>query len=143
SGYTLAEFYATGLLIGPLFVLAMLNGIGELAPQWLRLTAVSGCAIQLLTQTLKFLWLSRSKVFELRASSLLLAHRLRNLFLARLCLLVLGGIVLPMVAAGKWTWIAAFCLALAGEWLGRYLFSVSVVPKSIAAAFTSGERRAA
>ena len=31
-------------------------------------------------------------------------------------------------------------LALAGEWLGRYLFFVSVVPKNIAAAFTSGER---
>jgi hypothetical protein len=37
----------------------------------------------------------------------------------------------------------AFPMALAGEWLGRYLFFVSVVPKSIAAAFTSGERMAA
>jgi hypothetical protein len=37
----------------------------------------------------------------------------------------------------------AFAAALAGEWLGRYLFFVSVVPKNMAAGFAAGERRAA
>ncbi len=36
-----------------------------------------------------------------------------------------------------------FPAAFAGELLGRYLFFVSVVPKNIAAAFTSSSRRAA
>jgi hypothetical protein len=99
--------------------------------------------MQLITQLLKFLWLSRSEVFELRASSLLLSGQLQNLFLTRLAILVVAGVLLPLVATSGWMIVAAFALALAGEWLGRYLFFVSVVPKSIAAAFTSGERAAA
>jgi hypothetical protein len=51
--------------------------------------------------------------------------------------------VLPLVATHEWMVVVAFGAALAGEWLGRYLFFVSVVPKNIAAAFTSGERIAA
>ena len=98
----------------------------------------------MIVQSLKFLWLSRSEVFELRASSLLLSGRLRNPFLTRLAaLVVVAGVLFPPVAAEEWTVMAAFAVALAGEWLGRYLFFVSVVPKNIAAAFTSGERMAA
>jgi formate dehydrogenase iron-sulfur subunit len=92
---------------------------------------------------LKFLWLSRSEVFELRASSLLLSGRLQNLFLTRLAVLAFAGVLLPLVATRGWMVAVAFAMALGGEWLGRYLFFVSVVPKSIAAAFTSGERTAA
>jgi formate dehydrogenase iron-sulfur subunit len=87
--------------------------------------------------------LSRSEVFELRASSLLLSGRLRNLFLTRLAVLLVAGVLLPLVSTDGWIVSVAFALALAGEWLGRYLFFVSVVPKNIAAAFTSGERMAA
>ena len=97
----------------------------------------------MITQLLKFLWLSRSEVFELRASSLLLSGRLQNLFVIRLAVLGVAGVVLPLVATRGGDHRGAFAAALAGEWLGRYLFFVSVVPKNIAAAFTSGERRAA
>ena len=38
--------------------------------------------------------------------------------------------------------VAALVLALAGEWLGRWLFFVSVVPKNVAAAFTAGKEAA-
>jgi hypothetical protein len=71
---------------------------------------------------------------------LLLAGRLRFLFGTRLAILILAGILLPIT--GHLT-IVAFAGALAGELRGRYLFFVSVVPKNIAAAFTSGARRAA
>lgn len=145
SGYTLTEFFSTALFLGPLFVQTLLaHTIGGAVPSWVRFASVAGASAQLIVQSLKFLWLSRSEVFELRASSLLLSGRLRNLFLTRLAVLVaVAGVLLPPVAIDGWTVTAAFAAALAGEWLGRYLFFVSVVPKNIAAAFTSGERVAA
>jgi DMSO reductase anchor subunit len=139
SGYTIAEFYSTALMLGPLFV-QMLDGS---VPSWVRIAAIAGASSQLITQLLKFLWLSRSEVFELRASSLLLSGRLQNLFVIRLAILGLAGVALPLVATAGPIIGMAFAGALAGEWLGRYLFFVSVVPKNIAAAFTSGERTAA
>jgi DMSO reductase anchor subunit len=139
SGYTLAEFFATAILLGPLFVQMLDGGV----PSWVRIAGVLGASIQVIAQLLKFLWLSRSEVFELRASSLLLSGRLQNLFLTRLAMLAVAGVLLPLVATRGWMIAAAFAVALAGEWLGRYLFFVSVVPKNIAAAFTSGERTAA
>jgi len=144
SAYTLVEFYSTALLLGPLFVQVLLVQIlGGTIPSWVGLAAVAGASAQLIAQMLKFLWLSRSEAFELRASSLLLSGRLQNLFLTRLAALAVAGVLLPLVARGGWMIVVAFVLALAGEWLGRYLFFVSVVPKNIAAAFTSGERAAA
>jgi formate dehydrogenase iron-sulfur subunit len=139
SGYTLAEFYSTALLLGPLFVQMLDGGV----PAWVRMAAIAGASSQLIAQLLKFLWLSRSEVYELRASSLLLSGRLQNLLVIRLAVLGVAGVLVPLVTTRGWIIGAAFGAALAGEWLGRYLFFVSVVPKSIAAAFTSGERRAA
>lgn len=136
SKHTLTEFFSTALLLGPLFV-ATLDGN---APGWVRIAGVAGAVAQLLTQLLKFLWLSRSESFELRGSSLLLSGRLRDLFVSRLGILVIGAALLPFAARGGWVLTTAFTASLLGEWLGRYLFFVSVVPKNIAAAFTSGER---
>jgi DMSO reductase iron-sulfur subunit len=139
SGYTLAEFYSTAVLLGPLFVQAVDGGV----PSWVRVTAAIGASGQLIVQLLKFLWLSRSEGFELRASSLLLSGRLQNLFVIRLAVLTVAGVLLPLMSTRRWIIATAFAAVLASEWLGRYLFFVSVVPKNIAAAFTSGERRAA
>ena len=138
SGYTVAEFFSTGLLLGPLFVMAM-----NVRAPWLPWAAAAGGAAQLITQMLKLLWLSRSEQFELRASSLLLSGRFRRAFLSRLGLLIASGIVAPLAASGQPAAVAALVVALAGEWLGRWLFFVSVVPKNIAAAFTTSGRRAA
>lgn len=144
SGYTLAEFYSTMLLLGPFFVqMLLVQTLDGPIPSWIRFAGVAGSALQLMVQLLKFLWLSRSEVFELRASSLLLSGRLKNLFLTRLAVLAVAGVLSPLLATHGWTIAAAFILAILGEWLGRYLFFVSVVPKNIAAAFTSGERMAA
>jgi DMSO reductase anchor subunit len=142
TSYTLAEFLSTAAFLGPFFVSVLLKQWTDGAvPAWIRYAAVAGAGAQLLIQLLRFLWLSRSEAFELRASSLLLSGRLRRLFLARLTVLIVAG-VLPLLGSQAWA-LAAFGLALCGEWLGRYLFFVSVVPKNIAAAFTSGERIAA
>jgi DMSO reductase iron-sulfur subunit len=134
SAYTVAEFLSTALLLGPLFIRAF--GVYE-GPSPGIAAAVGGTA-QLVTQTLKFFWLSRSEAFELRASSLLLAGRLRLAFLTRLALLVAAGIVGPLVAPAGLASAAVLLAALGGEWAGRWLFFVSVVPKNMAAAFSKG-----
>lgn len=137
TAYTIAEFFSTALLLGPLFV-------SLLAPSsWVLYAAAAGGGAQLTTQALKFLWLSRTDVFELRASSLLLSGRLQNLFVTRLAILVVAGILIPVMGTRGWVIALAFVLALGGEWLGRFLFFISVVPKNMAAAFTSSERAAA
>jgi formate dehydrogenase iron-sulfur subunit len=140
SAYTITEFFATALLLGPLFTRAMQVAN---AP-WVMWAAVAGGAVQLITQTVKFVWLSRSEEFELRASALLLSGRLYRPFLIRLGILVVGGIVLPLTApSSAAAHISTLLLALAGEWLGRWLFFVSVVPKNLGAAFTGTVREAA
>ncbi|MGH9785725.1 MAG: DmsC/YnfH family molybdoenzyme membrane anchor subunit, partial [Terriglobia bacterium] len=133
SKHTVAEFYFTALLLGPLF----LNAFGS-APPWLWIFAAAGASAQLLNQGLKFLWLIRSDEFELRASARLLSADLERLFLLRLVLLGLGGILLP--ALGRFP--AALPVALAGEILGRYLFFASVTPKNMALSYSAGKAAA-
>jgi len=139
SGYTVAEFFATALLLGPLFV--RVTGVSD--AHWLAWAAAIGGAAQLMTQALKFLWLSQSETFELRASSLLLSGRFRAAFLTRLGLLVAAGIVAPLASNLNLISVAALALALSGEWLGRWLFFVAVVPKNMAAAFSTRAKVAA
>jgi len=135
SPYTAAEFFSTALLLGPLFVRAM----NASQPSWTMWAAVAGGIAQVFTQTLKFLWLSHSEQFELRASARLLAGRFRSHFLLRFGVLIAAGIILPLVASSRTAVLAAIFLALAGEWIGRWLFFVSVAPKNIAAAFVGKE----
>lgn len=139
SGYTVAEFFSTALLLGPAFI----HALDPSLPSAIVFPSIAGAAAQLVVQTAKFLWLSRSETFELRSSALLLAGKLRVLFALRLAVLLAAGIVVPATAPAPWAIRAAFAAALLGEFLGRYLFFVSVVPKNIAAAFSSSARRAA
>jgi DMSO reductase anchor subunit len=133
SPYTLAEFFSTGLLLGPLLV----RTLGVYEGPSLAIAAAAGGTAQLITQTLKFLWLSRSEQFELRGSSLLLAGHFRRAFLARLALLLAAGIVGPLVADPGAASAVVLAAALTGEFGGRWLFFVSVVPKNMAAAFSA------
>ena len=132
SGYTVAEFLSTALLLGPAFARVLIPG----APAGVMYASIAGAAAQLLVQSGKFLWLSQSEIFELRSSSVLLAGKLRARFVLRLLLLIAAGVLASFAAD------IAFAAALAGEFLGRYLFFVSVVPKNVAAAF-AGVRRTA
>ena len=74
---------------------------------------------------------------------MLLSGRLRSFFLARLAILIAGGMILPLVFSFTGSAVLALLLALGGEWLGRWLFFISVVPKNMAAAFTGGLKAAA
>lgn len=136
SSYTIAEFFSTALLLGSLFVRVMSADL-----TWIGYVTVAGCAAQLMTQTLKFLWMSQSDTFELRASSLLLSGPVRRHFLVRLAVLV-TVMALALIPASSAVAGVALSLGLVGEVLGRWLFFVSVVPKNIAAAFTTAGRAA-
>ena len=139
SRYTIAEFFSTALLLGPMFVRALdSHALAGAEGLWIARAAMAGGAAQLLTQSLKFLWLARSEEFEPRASALLLSGRLKRAFLIRLALLVVAGIALPLETSSAATAAFALALGLGAELLGRWLFFVSVVPKSIASTFAMG-----
>ncbi len=126
SPYTVTDFYLTAVLLGSLF-----PACAGIESRGLLLGSVGGAAAQLLNQASRFLWLARSEEFELHASARLLSGELRTVFVLRLGLLLLGGVVLPLLGHAS----AGLLAALAGEAFGRYLFFVSVVPKNMAASF--------
>ncbi len=131
--HTLAEFYLTGAVLGPLFAASI--GVGE--SQWLVFAALTAAVLQLLNLAAKFFWLIASDAFELQASARLISTSLGSVYLARASLLILGGIILPLFFRNPLGIVGAFVAALLGEILGRYLFFVSVVPKNMAASYVA------
>jgi formate dehydrogenase iron-sulfur subunit len=130
--HTPIDFHLTGLVLGPAF----LRVLGVHVPA----AIIAGFAsAQLLNQLLRLLRLMRSDEFELRASARLLSQDLEWVVIARLALLVLGGIGLTLAGFP----ILAFFAVLAGELAGRYLFFVSVVPRNMALPWLGQERHAA
>jgi formate dehydrogenase iron-sulfur subunit len=128
SKHTLLDFHLTAWLLGPLF-LATLG-----APITPMLT-LAAAAAQLLNLVTRLIALTCSEEFELRASARLLGNDLKSRLSARIALLILGGLVLPVLHYPA----AALLVATAGELLGRYLFFVSVVPRNMAAPFLRKE----
>jgi len=136
--FTIADFFLTGTILGPLFAVAIGASQGHL----LTLIGVAAASSQLLNQTLRFLWLIGSDSFELQASARLLSTTLARQLLLRGALLLAGGIAFPL-AGSQVARFLALPVALAGEMLGRYLFYVSVVPKNMAAPYLAAQERAA
>jgi formate dehydrogenase iron-sulfur subunit len=132
SPFTIAEFFATAALMG--CASAMLLGGRSNAGLWILLSAlfcigsVSG----------KLAWLATSSSQELfgtwQAHKLLLSGRLFVRFIG-----LVAGASLICLASSKWLQVSAAILMLGGEFLGRYLFFVSVVPSNIASGFLARE----
>ena len=139
SKHTVAEFYLTGALLGPLLAANVQLG----SRRWLTILIVSAASLQLLNLALKFLWLASSDTFELKATARLLSTQLRFLLMCRSALLVLGGIVLPLFSTSMFATAAALGAVFCGELAGRYLFFVSVVPKNMAASYLTAGKAAA
>ena len=133
-GHTIADFFLTGAILGPL----LLAGMGA-AGDSLVWVAAGAAIAQTLNQVWKFVRLIRSDQFEQQASARLLSNELSQLFLARLALTAFGGVALALAGYPA----AGFVAALAGEILGRYLFFVSVVPKNMAMTFFGIHQEAA
>jgi formate dehydrogenase iron-sulfur subunit len=134
SPYTVAEFFLTGAILGPLLV----GATGVMVGRTLVFATAIAAGAQLLNQAGKFLWMTASHSFELQASVRLLSTVLARPYLTRGVLLVVGGIVIPLLSSNPVYLSVAFGLALAGEILGRYLFFVSVVPKNMASSYLAG-----
>lgn len=136
--FTIADFFLTVAVLGPLFTVAIGAGQGRV----LTLVVVVAASAQLLNQALRFLWLIASDCFELQASARLLSTTLGKTFLLRGALLLAGGIALPLWGSGL-AHFAALPLVATGEIAGRYLFYVSVVPKNIASSYLTAQEQAA
>jgi formate dehydrogenase iron-sulfur subunit len=134
SKHTIADFFLTGAILGPLFATTIGAGPGRL----LTLITVAAASAQMLNNALRFLRLNASESFERQSSARLLSTVLASRFLLRGALLIAGGIALPLLSSSHVGLALALALALGGEIVGRYLFYVSVVPKNIAASYIAG-----
>lgn len=139
SKHTIADFFLTGAILGPLFAANIGAGSGQL----LSLLTVAAASAQSLNNALRFFRLNASDIFELQSSARLLSTVLASRFLLRGAFLIAGGIAMPLLSSSHVGFGAAFALVLAGEILGRYLFYVSVVPKNMAASYVASRTEAA
>lgn len=132
SPFTILEFFATTALLGAAAA-KLINA--DVAAGWL--IPASGFTV-LLVFGAKLAWLALSASREHYGCWQLLSTVLSGKLLLRIALLSAG---VWLVAAGETLWqfaVAGFLLGM-GEFLGRYLFFVSVVPTSIAAGFLAQE----
>lgn len=86
----------------------------------------------------KLVWLARSRTHELHGSWQLLSTALSTKTSLRFVLLVAGAILMT-AAGGRWAQVLSASLMVAGEFMSRYLFFVSVVPTNMAAGYLGQE----
>ena len=131
SGHTVVEFFLSAAFTGSIFTALLLPE----ARRQLLPFAAGVAAISLLQQIIRLLWLANSDVFEMRATARLLSTRLRPWLVLRAAGLITACILLMSSSSTVAGSFAVLILALALEILGRWLFFVSVVPKSIASSY--------
>lgn len=132
SPLTVFEFFATTALLGAAASGLMTNTKDGV---WL----VSLCAVFcILVSCARFIRFARSSSHQLYGTWQLLSTTLSNKVILRFALL-LGGLWLFGVGNDALARTAALLLFLIGEFLGRYLFFVSVVPTNIASGFLMQE----
>jgi formate dehydrogenase iron-sulfur subunit len=133
SPLTMAEFASTTVLLGSCGANILTH-----AAAGARYAVFWGFLLGLATTALKLLRLSRSRVHELHSSWQLLTIVFSNQLLLRLLMPVAGLALLPLAAA-NWVCIAIALLMITAEFLGRFLFFVSVVPTNMASEYLAQE----
>lgn len=133
SPFTITEFFLTTALLGSVSASILTSG-APLARSVITLTGF----IALLIGGIKFIWLLRSERHELRGTARLLSTVLAVRLLIRFALLGAGLLLLPYADAPSIALSLALCIA-ASEFLGRFLFFVSVVPTNIATEYLIAE----
>lgn len=133
SPFTILEFYLTAALLGSAGA-NILTGTSSPAQSSM---IFAGIAI-LVAGGLKLFWLARSAVHELQGAYSLLFTVLANRFLLRFLLLSAALLLLPF-AQTRWTAVPIALAMIAGEFISRYLFFVSVVPTNMATEYLSAE----
>jgi DMSO reductase iron-sulfur subunit len=133
SPFTIVEFFLTAMLLGS----AGANILSGTATFTQRAVIVTGIAT-ILAAGMKMVWLARSSAHERRGVFILLFTVLSNLLMLRLLLLSAGLLLVPF-AQTRWMAVPVALLLIAGEFVSRYLFFVSVVPSNIATEYLSME----
>jgi DMSO reductase anchor subunit len=95
-------------------------------------------ALMLAVDAARLVWLCRSQMQELRGTWQLLSTVFPNHLGARFVLPCLGMMLLPF-APQSWVPVIILLFALAGEFVSRYLFFVSVVPTNMAREYLTQE----
>lgn len=131
SSHTVAEFFLSAAFTGPIFAALLLPEFRAA----LLTFAAGAAAASLLQQIMRLLWLANSDVFEMRATARLLSTQLRSWLMVRAAGLIGAGFVLMHPGSGALSTLAALGIAMAVEIVGRWLFFVSVVPKSVASSY--------
>ena len=133
SPLTVFEFFATAATLG----FAAGNVLTQRGSAWTTgLVAVAAATIAVLIG--KIARLALSSRYELYASWQLLSTTLLNKLLIRIVLLI-GGMLFCEVGEHLWCHLAGLLLIVAGEFVNRYLFFVSVVPTNIASGYLHEE----
>ncbi len=132
SPHTIFEFYATTALLGASTASVLSDGANGV-----RLVSVF-VLTSLLIFLFKMVRFAHSSSNELYGTWQLLSTTLSNKVLLRVGLLI-GGLWLGNSGQSFTTHSAALLLMIASEFLGRYLFFVSVVPSNIARGFLMQE----
>jgi formate dehydrogenase iron-sulfur subunit len=133
SPLTLAEFGSTTALLG-----ACGANILTHAAAGARYTVLWSFVVVLMVAGLKLVRLARSRVHELHSSWQLLSTIFSHHLLARFGFKCAGLALLPF-AATTWIRIAIAVSMIAGEFIGRYLFFVTVVPTNMASDYLAQE----
>ncbi len=128
SSLTIFEFFATTALLGA-------SAANLLTTNSADDGLVTACGLfTLLILSIKMIRFARSSSNELYGTWQLLTTILCNKLILRVGLLMVG-LWLAGIGHGFLTHLGALLLIVAGEFLGRYLFFVSVVPTNIANSF--------
>jgi formate dehydrogenase iron-sulfur subunit len=133
SPFTILEFFGTTALLGAA-IAEICDGaivVGETA-------LITSALIVFATSGLKMTWCVLSQQHELQSTGQLLSTVLSKHLILRFISLSVG--ILLLVAADQpWAHVAGALLLVAGEFVGRYLFFVSVVPTNMATGFLAQE----
>jgi DMSO reductase iron-sulfur subunit len=133
SALTFFEFFATAATLG----FAAGNVLTARGSAWMAgLLAAAAASVTVLIG--KIARLALSSRYELYASWQLLSTTLLNKLLIRIALLICG-VLLSTVGEHVWSHLAGLMLIVAGEFVSRYLFFVSVVPTNIASGYLRKE----
>lgn len=135
SPLTIAEFWCTMVLLGACGANILSRG----APQAQR-AIFYAAVLSALAAILKLTRFATSSVHELHGVWQLLTGVFPRQFVARFILLAAVLVLLPF-SGQMWPRIALAVAAIAGEFLSRYLFFVTVVPTNMAADFLAQEAR--
>jgi formate dehydrogenase iron-sulfur subunit len=132
SPLTTVEFFATTAL-GCAAAVILEGSVSSVL-----LPVLGTTLIVLASSALKLAWLARSEVHELHGSWQLLSTVLSMQAFLR-CLFLIAGTIVLTNADERWAQLAGATLIVTGEFFGRYLFFVSVVPTNMAVGYFAKE----